>query len=393
MPAQADVAIAGAGPAGAACAIELARAGFDVVLVEQAAFPRHKTCGEYLNAGAVRLLDALGVLASVRAQAGRVERLTIADRAGRSVSLPFCGESLSYPRADLDALLAAEAVRSGARTIRGRAIALRKDAGGRTCGLEYRDASGEARTLGARAVVAADGAQSLLAQAAGLRRRRAGPRRFAIGGHYEDVAPPPGELSMIVDGAAYLAVNPLTADCSNVMLVLPGDRVAPGTGGVEAFVREQMEALGGIAFGRAPRIGPRAGFGPLESFVRRASAPGLLLAGDAAGMIDPFTGQGVFLALRSGRAAARAIAALLAAPAAEAALLDRYASDHARDLALRRRACALVKTIVATPALARFASARLANAPDRAAPLLAAVSGVARIESAFSPRVLLGLVA
>jgi flavin-dependent dehydrogenase len=389
---QTDVVIAGGGPAGSACALTLARAGFEVTIVEQAAFPRRKTCGEYLNAGAVRLLDELGVLAAVRTRAQPLERLVMRNRAGTSVTLPFGGESLSFPRADLDALLADAAQNAGVRRVRGRAVTLLSDDAARTSGLRYRDGDAQPTDVAAKFVVGADGAQSSLAAAAGLRRPGVAARRYAVGGHYDGLQPSAGLLDMIVDGSAYLALNPLGEGCSNVMLVLPADRIAAGDG-ADAFVKTQMAAIGGPTFAAARRIGPRVGFGPLESFVRGAAAPGLALVGDAAGMIDPFTGQGVFLALRSGINAGRAIAAVLAGRSDEAVALGAYAREHGRDLTLRRRACALVKLIVANPALARFAAARVAGTPERAAPLLAAISGIGRIESAFAPSTLLGLVA
>jgi flavin-dependent dehydrogenase len=389
---RAGVVIAGAGPAGSACALLLARSGVDVVTVERAAFPRAKTCGEYLNAGAVRLLDEIGAGALIRGDAAPVDALAMQDLSGHALTLRFCGESLSYPRAELDALLARMAREAGARTIRGRVEGLARS-GGRTTGAVYRGESGERSTIEATFVVGADGARSLVARALGLARAQRGRERFALGGHFDGVSGERRALEMFVDGSSYLALNPLHNGQHNVMLVVGRQELTAARRDLAGFFIARARALGGTRLDRSQRSGPSMSFGPLASHVDRAWAPGAVLVGDAAGMIDPFTGQGVYIALRSGMAAAGAILRALAKPALADATLAAYSRAHLRDLTLRRAACAMVKTLIGTPALAGIAGPKLARRPEAARTVFEAVSGIGAIERAFDPRAIVRLVA
>ena len=84
-----DVVVVGAGPAGSATALLLARAGRSVRIVERARFPRRKVCGEYVNGGAVDALDRLGVLATVRAVSSPLRGVRLVPPGGAGVALPF----------------------------------------------------------------------------------------------------------------------------------------------------------------------------------------------------------------------------------------------------------------------------------------------------------------
>jgi flavin-dependent dehydrogenase len=114
----------------------------------------------------------------------------------------------------------------------------------------------------------------------------------------------------------------------------------------------------------------------------------VLLVGDAAGFLDPFTGQGVFLALTGAERAADAILAALRDPAREAAAFAAYARWRTNDVAWRRRLCATVALLIDVPPLARRAAVRLARFPDVAATLVGALGGAIPPRHAFRPSVL-----
>ena len=372
-----DVVVVGGGPAGSVTALLLARAGADVRLIERARFPRTKVCGEYVNAGAVEALRRLDVLDAVRPYASPLRGVRLVPPGAPPVVLPFAGEALACPRADLDRVLADAAAAAGATLERAHVDdVLVRD--GRCVGVRVRTSDGAREDRLARIVAGADGIGSLVARKLGLARGTRRTARYAIGGHYTGFAAFDGLVEMYVGGGAYFALNPLAGGRTNVMVVVPRARLARWSADVDAGVGGAAAALGrGVrSFEGASRDGARVSIGPLAHRVRRADAPGALLVGDAAGFLDPFTGQGVFLALTGAERAAGAILAALRAPSDEARAFAAYARDRRADLAQRRRLCRAVTLLIDVPPLARRAAARLARFPDVAAVLAGALGGV-----------------
>jgi len=390
---MADVVVAGGGPAGTACALALARAGLAVTLVERAAFPRRKVCGEYLNAGAVAALDALGVLPQVRAEAAPVRGVRLMPAGAATVELPFTAPSLACERARLDAVLLAAAEAAGVRVVRARVTGVLR-AGARVAGLAIRDDDGRPSDVPASWTVGADGCGSIVARSAGLTRPSRTRQRFAIGGHYTGFGAFDGFIEMYVGGGAYFALNPLGGDRTNVMVVVGKAQLEAWSRFVDRGVAGKAAELarGRRSFDRARLEGTRAAIGPLAHDVRAPIAPGLLLVGDAAGFLNPFTGQGVFLALGSGAGAAAAIVASARDHAAETAAFATYAAEREGDFADRRRVSQLVSLLVDLPPLARRAAARLARSPQLGATLIDALAGLRAPRNALAPAVLRKLV-
>jgi flavin-dependent dehydrogenase len=388
-----DVVIAGGGPAGSTCARELARRGFAVTLVERSVFPRRKVCGEYLNTGAVRLLDELGTGPAVRAAAFPLRGIRLVPPRAPAVELPFPGTALALARETLDAILLDAARASGVTVLRAHVEDVLRE-GERAAGFVVREEDGGRRELRARFVVGADGSGSLVARKLGLARPARGRRRFAIGGHYRGFGDLDGYVEMYVGSGAYFAINPLDAERANVMVVVPDRLLAEWSGAVDEGLRGCAADLGrGVrSFEGTQRIGPRASIGPLAFDVASAAAPGALLVGDASGFLNPFTGQGVFLALRTARAAAETLASAVAEPHHEARSFARFAAQRTRDLGARRRLAALTNVLIDVPLLARRAAARLARFPDLGEALLGGLSGAIPPERALSPALLARLV-
>ncbi len=383
-----DAVVVGGGPAGSSCALLLARAGLAVTLVERATFPRRKICGEYLNSGAVAALDRLGVLKDVRAQAYALRGVRIVPPNAPAVELPFTHGALSCERETLDAILLRAAVYAGVTVVHGRVENLLRDRG-RIDGVRVRNDDGTAYEMRARWTVGADGCGSIVARQAGLVRHSWRSPRFAVGGHYTGFGDLGGFIEMYVGGGAYFALNPLSQNTTNVMVVVPKTALATWSGFVDEGVAGKAAELGRghRSFANAHRIGARAAIGPLEHSVRAPIANGAVLIGDAAGFLNPFTGQGVFLALTSAAAAARAIVSAAGNGARESSAFASYADERRADFAARKGLSATIGWLIDVPVLARRASKKLARHPRLAATMIDALAGV-RPPQTVTPAVL-----
>jgi flavin-dependent dehydrogenase len=195
---------------------------------------------------------------------------------------------------------------------------------------------------------------------------------------------------MYVGAGAYFALNPLSQNMTNVMVVVPKTALATWSGFVDDGVAGKAAELGRghRSFANAQRVGARAAIGPLAHSVRAPIANGAVLVGDAAGFLNPFTGQGVFLALTSGENAAHAIVSAAGNRARESSAFASYANERRTDFAARKRLSAAVGWLIDVPFLARRASAKLARQPRLAATMIDALAGMRPPESALTPSIL-----
>jgi flavin-dependent dehydrogenase len=385
-----DAVVVGGGPAGSTCARLLARAGLSVTLVERATFPRRKVCGEYLNSGAVAALDRLGVLDDVRAQSFALHGVRLVPPRAPAVELPFAHGALACERETLDAILLRAAVYAGVTVVHGRVEDVLHNRG-RIDGVWVRNDDGSTYEVRARWTVGADGCGSVVARHARLTRRSwLLVPRFAVGGHYTGFGDLGGFVEMYVGAGAYFALNPLGHDMTNVMVVVPKTMLAKWSGFVDEGVAGKAAELGRghRSFAAAHRIGARAASGPLAHSVRAPVGNGVILIGDAAGFLNPFTGQGVFLALTSAENAARAIVASAANRAREGSEFAAYAEDRNADFAARKRLSAAVGWLIDVAPLARRAAKKLARSPHLATKLVDALAGMRPPQSALTPAVL-----
>lgn len=338
---DAEVLVVGGGPAGSSLAFALARSGVDVQVLDRARFPRPKPCAEYLSPEASRVLADMGAL-------DRVERSGAAALAGVRVRAPngaviagdfvanhgfrgYRDRGLSVRREVLDAILVDCARAGGARVSEGvRVTGLVMD-GGRVAGLATL-VDGETREVRARVVIGADGLRSIVAKRLGLARASRWPRRLALVTHYANVGDVGDHGEMHVERDGYVGIADVGHGLTTVALVVPAHRSREISADRAAFLDTWLRARAHLAprFARAERATPIVATGPFASHARRAWAPGAALVGDAADFFDPFTGEGIYAALRGGELLAGFVRDALGAPDASRADRALAAYDAAR---------------------------------------------------------------
>lgn len=337
---SADVIVVGAGPGGSATAAYLGRAGLDVVLLEKATFPRDKICGDGLTPRAVRELTTLGI--STREQDGwiRNKGLRIVG-AGQTFQLDwpesasFPGHGMARARATLDETLARHAEACGARLLEGVSVTGPVVEGGRVVGVSAKvlqdgRATGQTREWRAPVVVACDGVSSRLATAVGREKLTSRPMGVAARSYWtsprthddymeswlelwvpEDADRPDGKKVLLPGygwifalgdgrvniGLGMLDTSPQFGKVDYKDLLRRWVATLPPEWGCTDDTRTQpiRGAALPMAFNRKPLY-----------------ADGLMLVGDAGGMVNPFNGEGIDYALEAGRHSAEVIVQALA---------------------------------------------------------------------------------
>ena len=350
------VVVIGAGPAGAVAARELARRGCSVLLVDRAHFPRAKVCGCCLNVAAVAALQKLG-LGSVLADGVPLHEVCIAagTRSAR-VKLPG-GVALS--REALDAALVREAVGAGVEFRDGVSAVL---GSGDSDGCEV--VLDRSEVLRARAVVVASGLSGGSATPEPGSRIGAG---VSVPAEAVRVFFTAGTIFMATGRGGYVG-----------LVRIEGGRLDVAAAFDVAFVKAHggpgpaAEAvLAGVGWPRVPGLAtlPWRGTPALTRRPRTLTGKRWFAIGDAAGYVEPFTGEGMAWAVTS--------AALLAPIAARAAqrwddsFVGEWESTYRRAIGTRQRTCRVVARVLRSPALTGFAVRALAVVPGLSRPVVA----------------------
>jgi flavin-dependent dehydrogenase len=382
-----DALVVGAGPAGSIAALVLARAGVRVRLVDRASFPRDKLCGDTLNPGSLSILDRLDAAGAIRASALSIDGMTVTGPGGASVSAgyPDGFRGVALPRRDIDLALLRAASAAGALVDEGVNVIAPVLRSGQVAGVQVATPGGR-REIAARIVVAADGRASRLGRAARLSAFARAPRRWAYGAYFagvRDVALR-GEMHIRPDG--YIGLAPLPSGLTNVCVVREAtffrrrpDAAGPGSQAA-GFNRKTDTVLAAAIssdrvlrerFIAAEQVTPLTTLGPLAVDAAACGIPGLLLAGDAAGFVDPMTGDGMRFALRGGELAAEAAMQELATGRPSHAALERA---RAREFGGKWRLNRMLRGLVGTP-LALSVAATATTWWDSPVRLLIAAAG------------------
>ncbi|MEO8639174.1 MAG: geranylgeranyl reductase family protein [Chloroflexota bacterium] len=377
-----EVLVVGAGPAGSAVAAALAAHGRDVLMVEARAHPRPKACAEYASPRIVEELRRLGLpdaawqrdalpLAGMRVIRGQ----DAVDVRYRDAARPRSAWGLD--RLVFDTGLAAHAADSGARLIEHAAFDQPIWTDGRASGAIVSTPDGSMRVR-SRWLIGADGARSRVANRLGVERPVIAPRRLGMVAHYEGDPELSDHGEMHVGPGWYVGLAPLAGERLNVGMALPMERV--GRGAKERF-QAAIDGIPAVAarLAGSKRLTPIRGASPIGHRVARAAGPGWLLVGDAAGFIDPFTGEGIYRALRSARAAAEALAGR------HEGVEDRYLVARRHAFAAKDALTWLVQGMLASPPLMGYALRRLASRPAAAERLGSALGDCRPASDALSP--------
>ncbi len=378
-----DAVVVGAGPAGSVAAALLAERGCSVALVERAAFPRPKPCAEYLSPEATRVLDHLGLTETLlREGAARLRGMRVVSPGGTPFTgrfadvHPFRGYrdyGLAVRREVLDAHLAATAVARGAVLFERAAVEGLVDESAAARGVVVRS-GGSRDVLAGRVVIGADGLNSRIARILGVA-RRGRRRRLALVTHYEGVTGMGDVGEMHVGRSSYVGLAPVGGGVTNVALVADLGRVAPRSP-LQEWADELLRAFPAVYERvRAGRqVTPVRAAGPFARSTRRATADRVVLVGDAADFYDPFTGEGIYAALRGAELAVEQIMCGLETDRLGAADLAPYDAARRREFGGKWLVERLVSWMVAHPAWLDHVARRFADKPALA-DLLVGVTG------------------
>ncbi|HEX6369040.1 MAG TPA: FAD-dependent monooxygenase [Longimicrobium sp.] len=383
-----DAIVVGGGPAGSASAALLAADGWRVLVIDRARFPRRKPCAECINPAGVAALRRLGALDRVmEAAPARLDGWRIASDSGPSFLGRFAAgvHGIALPREALDAILLDHARDAGAEVREGiKATDLLRGDDGRVRGVV---AGGE--EIAGRIVIGADGLRSIVLRRLGLLARAPRLRKLALTAHVRGLPDMGGCGQVRARGRGCVGIAEVGGGLANVTVVVPAEQAHEVGGHADAYFDAALRECG---FLDAERMDDVLATGPFDCPVRSAVADGALLVGDAAGYYDPFTGQGIYRALRGAELAAAAIGAALRVGDTSAAALMPYERARRRAFGPGERLQHVVEAFVSRPRLLRWAARRLDRRPQLADAIIHATGDVHPVRSLLRPRLIAQIV-
>jgi menaquinone-9 beta-reductase len=384
----------------------LAREGVDVLVLDRAKFPRDKTCAEYLSPQASRILSDMNVLDEIeRTRPAHLSGMRIRSPDGHYADgefaanhgfRPFREYGLAIRRIILDEIVLGGARTAGARVEElVRVTDVNKDPTGRVNGVTVIGPDGGARTLTSRYVIGADGLRSVVGKRLGLTHTsRFFPKRLGFVAHYRNVRDVGALGEMHVDRHGYIGIVDVGLGLMNVGMVVPISRAQEIGEDRNAFLEQWIAMRPHLAerFVGAERVTEVRATGPFATVSRPAWAPGAALVGDAAEFFDPFTGEGMYSALRGGELLAPFIAeALRGSQSNEKRVLAGYEAKRRSEFGGKWKLERILGMAIAYPYFLNNAAKALSRNKDLADLLVGVAGDFIPAKVALDPRVLFKL--
>lgn len=378
-----DAIVIGAGPAGASLSLHLARMGRSVLLVDGAGFPREKTCGEGIMPAGAAELRALG-LEAVLEQGVAFEgiRYRLPDGTHAQARFPAGQEGLGIRRWVLDEQLVRAAQAEPSIDVRlgtwVREVSLPQPGEDRPV-----EVAVDGRTVQAPLLVGADGCRSRIRRQAGLEAPPPRRARFGVGGHFRHAPTGDPLVEVFVGGDFEMYTTPVAPDVTCAALLVERAKLSELQGDLEGRLRHILGEAGGRCadLARGESLHRVRALGPLACQATRAHAQGLILVGDAAGGLDPITGEGISLALVTSRIAADVLAGAYEEGDFSARRLAAWSRARRRELRSLAKLTRMLLFLAERPRHAARVVRALARAPQSLERLLGVAAGTAPLSS------------
>lgn len=359
-----EVVVVGAGPSGSATAAALAKLGHDVLLLDRADFPRDKTCGDGIPAGAIEVLFSLGMEDKIRqADFYPVNRILLSSPAGHVLEAdlkPGVTGASSYvvPRMEFDALIQQHAIDCGAEFQQAQVKEPIVEAG-KVTGVRAK-VNGSVEEIHSKVVIGADGVTSVVARALRRDKHEDGHRAIALRCYTEDLAVRPHQVEFylyndILPGYAW--IFPYSESQTNLGLGMRLDQYRGAGKSLEDMLDVFLEMP--LIKQRLARGGELKDMAVWQlNFGSRKMQrvyDGALLVGDAAGLINPLTGGGIHNGLQSAMLAGQIVHDALARDDLSLATLQRYDVDLEEKMkSSMRRSYWIQRTLIRLPVTMDF---------------------------------------
>ena len=387
-----DAIIIGGGPSGSAAAISMARQGARVLVLEEKRMPRGKLCGEFITPECFPTLKRLGVMQSMLAAgAQKISRVSLVAESGKSVESCISEMSdsdsqwaMSLSRSRFDQILFEGAREAGAECLEGYAANGCKfdDGCGTVEALSLKE--GARVTFKAPVIIDASGRNSrwMLAKQERVAGRR-GSRLYALKAHFTGVTGIKDQVEMYFFREGYGGFSQVEDELVNLCFIVGESALKQAGGNASRVVKNTLmrNPLAAERLCRASVVGKWYSTGPLTFGRRRLSRDNVIAIGDASGMIDPFTGTGLQIAVRTGEMAAEAIIDALGQSSSSLhpekdnnrqseyrvslyeSIQSRYRDQYEREFHKRMRVAGLLRAAAFSPATSRIIAIVLERAP------------------------------
>jgi flavin-dependent dehydrogenase len=390
-----DVIIVGGGPAGSAAAIRLASGGARVLVLEEKRMPREKLCGEFIAPESFPTLKRLGALDRLlESGAQKITRLSLVASSGKMVHAPLAEMSemdegaawaMSLSRARFDQALFERAREAGALCLEGMAVRQCIFESNRPVGVEALSLDdGSLLVFRSLLVVDASGRNSRLTVGRGERKGgRRGSRLYALKSHLSGIEGIEEQVELYFFPQGYGGLSRVEDRMVNLCFIANEKTVREAAGDPEKIAASSImkNPLARERLACAEVVGKWLSVGPLTFGARRLSRDGVIAIGDASGMIDPFTGTGIQMALRTGELAAESVLEAMneSDPTRLAqGAIAAYRMRYRREFGKRMKVAGLLRSAAFSPACVNLLAGIFSSAPRLARAVLRATRSGSR---------------